>query len=71
MPYLQILLLVFELVKLAEELYPESGKGAEKLTLVRAFLERTIPNLETIWPKIQRAIEIFVSLANASGFFKK
>jgi hypothetical protein len=71
MQYLQIVLLVIELVKIVEKLMPEKGKGAEKLSLVRAMVEEAVGDIQEIWPQIERVIAIFVKLANAAGTFSK
>jgi hypothetical protein len=71
MSYLQILLTVFEIVKLVEKLMPEKGQGTEKLTLVRTMLEQAMGDVQALWPDIERIIALFVKLANIAGTFKK
>jgi hypothetical protein len=71
MQYLQIVLVVLEIVKLVEKLMPEKGKGAEKLTLVRTMLEEAMGDVQDLWPDIERIIGLFVKLANIAGTFKK
>lgn len=68
---LQIALAVIELVKIAEKLMPEGGKGAEKTAMVRSALEEIVGDVTEMWPNIQKLIDITVKLANAFGTFKK
>ena len=71
MQYLQILLVVIEIVKLVEELLPEKGKGVEKLALVRSMVEEAVGDVTELWPDLEKAIGLFVKLANIVGTFKK
>lgn len=71
MQYVQILLTVIELVKVVEKLIPEGGQGAAKLELVRKMLEEAVGTVQDIWPSIEKAISLFVKLANIAGTFKK
>jgi hypothetical protein len=71
MQYLQIILVVFEIVKLVEKLLPEKGQGAEKLSLVRTMLEQAMGDVQALWPDIERIVALFVKLANIAGTFKK
>lgn len=71
MQYLQIVLLVIELVKIVEKLLPERNKGTEKLALVRSMVEEAVGDIQEIWPLIEKVIEVFVKLSNASGKFVK
>lgn len=71
MQYIQILLTVIELVKVVEAAVPEKGKGAEKLALVRKMLEEAVDVAQEYWPSIEKAIALFVKMANIAGTFKK
>lgn len=71
MQYLQILLVVIELVKMVEKLMPEKGQGAEKLATVRKLAEEAIGDISAIWPDIEKVVMLFVKLANIAGTFKK
>lgn len=71
MAYIQMILAVIELVKLVEKLIPESGQGANKLTLVRQLAEQAVGNVTDIWPQLEAVIAAFVKLANLAGTFKK
>ena len=71
MTYIQMILAVIEIVKLVEKLIPESGQGANKLTLVRQLAEQAIGNVTDIWPQMEAVIAAFVKLANLAGTFKK
>ena len=71
MQYLQILLVIIEIVKMVEKLLPEKGKGAEKLAMVRMMAEQALGDVTAMWPDIERIIGLFVKLANIAGTFKK
>ena len=71
MAYIQMILAVIEIVKLVEKMIPESGQGANKLTLVRQLAEQAIGNVTEIWPQMEAVIAAFVKLANLAGTFKK
>lgn len=71
MPYLQIVLTIIEIVKIVEKLLPESGQGAQKLTLVRQLSEQAVGDIGAMWPQIEGLIAAFVKLANAAGSFRK
>lgn len=81
MTFDQILALLgyaLELVKTAESMMPESGKGADKLAFVEGALRTLFEKLgegqaafEQAWPRIQRLISLGVSVSNALGWFKR
>jgi hypothetical protein len=69
---------IIKFIKAMEELMPEGGKGAEKLAIVRSFLEgawqgfgTALPAFEEFWPKLNIIITMLVSTFNAAGIFKK
>lgn len=70
--------LIKQLIRDVEELIPESGRGAEKLTIVRELLEAAFDALEDVpvvfsevWPFLERLIGKFVDLLNRIGEFRK
>ena len=71
MQYLQIILAIIEIVKVVEKLIPESGQGANKLTMVRQLAEQAIGDIGSMWPQIETLIAAFVKLSNIAGSFKK
>ena len=71
MQYLQIVLTIIEIVKIVEKLIPESGQGANKITLVRQLAEQAVGDITAMWPQIEELIASFVKLSNAAGSFKK
>ena len=71
MQYLQIILAIIEIVKVVEKLIPESGQGANKLTMVRQLAEQAIGDIGAMWPQIETLIAAFVKLSNITGSFKK
>lgn len=61
-----------------EKLFPEKGKGAEKLALAREMLQTAFVTLggvrdafEAVWPVINKAINARVAANNAEGVFSK
>ena len=71
MQYLQMILTIIELVKIVEKMIPESGQGANKLTLVRQLAEQAIGDISAMWPQIEALVAAFVKLSNVAGSFKK
>lgn len=67
----QLLPLIIQLMKQAEELLPQSGKGAEKLALVRSWLEAAAGGLDELWPSLEKIISVTVNMFNRVGIFKK
>lgn len=66
------------LIREVEEMLPESGRGGEKLALVREMLEAVFDTLDDIpvafaeiWPALERLIAKFVAVFNAVGEFRK
>jgi hypothetical protein len=75
---LTLLPLILEAVKVIEAALPESGRGAEKLALIRAALESafataadTVGTFEQIWPALQSTVAAVVGLFNSVGLFRK
>ena len=79
---LQIISQLFEtivaLVSAVEEALPESGQGAQKLELVKGWLQSAIGAQEALaltfdqlWPALQTTIASIVAIKNATGVFKK
>ena len=71
MQYIQLVLAVIEIVKLVEKMIPDSGQGANKLTLVRQLAEQALGDVSDLWPQLEAVIAAFVKLANIAGTFKK
>jgi hypothetical protein len=69
---------LIEAIKAIEFAFPEGGKGAQKLELVRnilastyTFAEDTVAQFETVWKMLVPVIASIVSFANTIGAFKK
>lgn len=71
MNLLQVISIVIELIKLAEKIMPEQGKGAEKVKFIRQVLESIFGDVSENWETIKGAIDLFVSIYNKVGIFKK
>ena len=63
--------LIVEIVKQVEKSFPESGKGKDKLTLVKNILSDLDEKVLEYWPAIEKIISYTVSFCNVSGIFKK
>ena len=61
-----------------EKLFPENGKGQEKLTLIRGYIQglwgtlgTAVPSFEEMWPKIETVIGVVKSVGKGTIFKKK
>lgn len=68
---------IIEVVKSVEEAIPESGRGQDKLSLVRELLETVYEATDDVdesfaelWPIVQKVVNSVVSLFNRTGVFK-
>jgi hypothetical protein len=68
---LQMVPAIIGIVKSVEEVFPEAGKGSEKLGLVREILSELYADITSIWDPIEKVIAVFVSWANRFGLFSK
>lgn len=68
---LQIVPALIGVVKSIEEAFSESGKGTEKLTMVREIMEASYEEVNELWPTIEKVVASIVSFANTIGAFKK
>jgi hypothetical protein len=68
---LQILPALIDALKAVEGVWPEAGKGREKLEFVRKLLLELYPDVEKYWPALERAIALLVTWFNDIGVFKK
>jgi hypothetical protein len=73
-----LLPLVIEVIRSVEEAIPGSGKGEQKLAMVRATLEAAYEMANDmdvtfihIWPHLQKIITSVVEAFNSAGVFKK
>ena len=85
MAFFEILRLVISLVplliqaiKAVEAAIPDSGKGGEKLELIRGMVEssyessnKLVGSFEALWPAVSGTIKAIVSAFNNTGTFKK
>lgn len=73
----QLLGLIVDSIRLAEDLIPESGRGREKLGMVRATIAAAIDKIEglgvtfeEVWPRLEGIVAAWVAMLNAAGIFK-
>jgi hypothetical protein len=67
---LSLLPAIIEAIKAIEAALPESGKGSEKLALIRNVVESISTEAVDAWPYIEKAVGAIVSFFNATGVFK-
>lgn len=75
---LTLLPLLIDAIKAVEAVFPESGKGAVKLALVRDAVEAAygptlsaVATFEEAWPALEKTITSIVATFNATGLFDK
>lgn len=68
---LSIIPSIIEVIKMVEELLPESGKGAQKLALVKDIIGAVYEDIMDSWESIEKVVGVIVSWLNAMGIFKK
>lgn len=62
---------LIEVIKAVEAMFPQSGAGKEKLTLVREIMVEAYAGITEWWPTIEAIIGKIVAMANRLGEFKK
>lgn len=75
---LALLPVIVEAVKAIESAFPASGQGAIKLEAIRNIVQSAYDTatdvslrFDQLWPTLQSAVSSVVSIANATGLFKK
>lgn len=68
---LSLIPLIIELIKSIEAAFPESGKGQEKLKLVKNILIEANSEINNFWPTIEKIISHVVNFCNITGVFKR
>lgn len=75
---LELVPLVVNTIKTIEGAIGESGKGAEKLAMLRGIVESAYNSakdatvkFEQIWPALESIVKTVVGTFNAIGVFKK
>lgn len=69
---------IMKFMRSIEDMLPEAGQGAAKLSLIRGYMEAVwqgfgtvLPTFEEFWPKMQSVINAVVVIFNSIGIFKK
>ncbi len=62
---------LIEVIKAVEAMFPQSGAGKEKLSLVREIMVEAYVGITEMWPTIEAIIGKIVAMANRLGEFKK
>lgn len=69
---------ILEAVKAVEAALPISGKGKEKLELVKTSVQavfdasnQTVTTFQETWPQLEKVVSAVVTLFNSVGLFKK
>ena len=72
-----LLPMLIEAIKAAEEAIPGTGKGEQKLVLVRGMLQAAYEaatdvenTFEEVWPALNKTINTVVTSLKAAGLFK-
>ena len=68
---LQLLPSIITAIKAIEDAIPGKGQGEAKLAAIREILESVSGQVSTLWPFIEKAISVLVSLFNKTGTFTK
>ena len=68
---LQLLPAIITAIKAIEEAIPGKGQGEMKLAAIREILESVSGQVSALWPFIEKAISVLVSLFNKTGTFTK
>lgn len=68
---LQLIPAIITAIKAIEEAIPGKGQGEMKLAAIREILEATSSQVALLWPQLEKAIGVLVSLFNATGVFSK
>lgn len=68
---LQLLPAIITAIKAIEEAIPGKGQGEMKLAAIREILESVSGQVSSLWPFIEKAISVLVSLFNKTGTFTK
>lgn len=75
---LSVLPLLIDAIKTVESVFPESGKGREKLEMIRGIVQASYEtssklavSFDEIWQPIQKVISVIVGVFNTTGTFKK
>lgn len=68
---LKLLPSIITAIKAIEEAIPGKGQGEAKLAAIREILESVSGQVSTLWPFIEKAISVLVSLFNKTGTFTK
>ena len=66
---LQLLPAIITAIKAIEEAIPGKGQGEAKLAAIREILESVSGQVSTLWPFIEKAISVLISLFNKTGTF--
>lgn len=68
---IQLIPFIVEAIKAAELIFADpTGKGSEKLQVVRVILQAIYSSLDEIWDPVQKIIATIVAVYNATGVFK-
>ena len=73
-----LLPILIQAIKAVEQAIPESGKGADKLELIKGVVQTAYDtsnklsvSFEQLWPTVSGTIQTIVKTFNNTGAFKK
>lgn len=68
---LQLIPSIIAAIKALEEAIPGKGQGEAKLAAIREILESVNGQVASMWPLIEKAIGVLVTVFNKAGVFTK
>lgn len=66
---LQLLPAIITAIRAIEEAIPGKGQGEAKLAALREILKSVSGQVDLLWPYVEKAIGVLVSLFNKTGTF--
>jgi hypothetical protein len=73
-----LLPLLLQAIKAVEQAIPDTGKGSEKLELIKGLVQTSYDtssklsvSFEQLWPTVQGTVQAIVNAFNKTGTFKK
>lgn len=73
-----LLPLLLQAIKAVEQAIPDTGKGSEKLELIKGLVQTSYDtssklsvSFEQLWPTVQGTVQAIVNAFNNTGTFKK
>ena len=62
---------IIKMIRVIEEAIPESGKGEDKLSIIKTTILAVSDEAAGLWPTLEKIIAGIVGIFNLTGTFKK